>query len=96
MRSLSWIISTSACLNLAFLSWTLVSLSRCNANDGCLGFVWYFWLGCGAAMVISLAGGITWLFTRRMGVQTSLLPISVCVLFVSACGLLGAAVFSRT
>lgn len=96
MRFLALLIASLAYLNLSFLIWALLSLNHCNSNDGCLGFVWYFWVGCVVAVAITFVGIVVWQRSRKRGVNTGFLPIALGVLCTCVAGFLTAAILLRT
>jgi hypothetical protein len=95
MQVLTWLVSLAAYLNIAFVVWALIRLEQCNSNDGCLGFVWYVWQGCGTALLILALGGALWIVRRRRGMKTGLLSTALGILFAGVFGFLAVAMFFR-
>ena len=95
MRLTVWAISIAAYVNVAFLAWTVFGLARCGASESCLGFTWYFLIGCSSALFILLLGGIFWIVGKWRRSDTRPLPIALCTLTVVVSGLLAVAISFR-
>lgn len=88
MRVFLVLISVALYGNIAFLAWAILSLDRCGANDGCLGYVWNFWIGICLGILLCFLGGAAWAIAREKGIETRLVAFAVCLSAVTLIGLL--------
>lgn len=80
LRAAAAALTAAAYCTLAFIAWSLISLHRCGANEGCLGYVLYFWLGSAATLLILLLGLAIFILARRHGVRCLMLLTSISLL----------------
>ena len=80
MRVFLALLAIASYGNLVFIAWSFFGLDRCGANDGCLGYVWNYWVGVCTGVLICIVGGATWAIAREKGIRTGHMSFAVCTL----------------
>ena len=82
MRLASLVISVLAYMDIGLIAWALVSLNGCNGNDGCLGYVAYFWIGIMTAIGLIVAGTVVLIALMRLHLPSASLITSILALIL--------------
>ena len=82
MRVASRIISALAYMDVGLLAWALVSLNSCGGNDGCLGYIAYFWIGIIAAIGLIAAGTVVLIGLKRLHLPSASLIAAILTLIL--------------
>lgn len=77
LRAAAAVTAAAEFVTLAVIVWSLVRLDGCGAREGCLGYVLYFWVGCAAALLISIVGLAIFVMARRYRLPSRILLISI-------------------
>jgi hypothetical protein len=80
MQILAWIVAVVAYLDIAALAWAVQGMSKCQAREGCLFYIGYFWIATVAGLIVLLLGSALYVFSKARSQIDRSLPIALSAL----------------
>jgi hypothetical protein len=81
MQILAWIVAVIAYLDIVTLAWAVQGMNKCQAREGCLFYIGYFWIATVVDVIVLLLGSALYVFSKAKSQIDRSLRIALSALF---------------